>query len=105
MGNFALEKDRVARWTCCRRTTLGNAQRVPGCVRGNDANFLPEAVEVFCKVEWLDAKDVKVREVGQVVSMALVLATAVTDKGECEVLSFGVGQGEDGNSGRRTCDG
>jgi len=45
---------------------------------------------------WLDAKYVKVREGGRVVSMALVLATAVNDKGEREVLGFDVGYSEDG---------
>src|SRR5690606_40917147 len=45
---------------------------------------------------WLDAKFVKVREGGRVVSMALVLATAVNDKGEREVLGFDVGLSEDG---------
>lgn len=45
---------------------------------------------------WLDAKYVKVREGGRVMSMALVLATAVNDKGEREVLGFDVGLSEDG---------
>ena len=45
---------------------------------------------------WLDAKYVKVRENGRVVSMALVLATAVNEKGEREVLGFDVGHSEDG---------
>lgn len=45
---------------------------------------------------WLDAKYVKVRENGRVISMALVLATAVNEKGEREVLGFDVGHSEDG---------
>jgi len=45
---------------------------------------------------WLDAKYVKVRENGRVVSMALVLATAVNEQGDREVLGFDVGHSEDG---------
>lgn len=45
---------------------------------------------------WLDAKYVKVREDGRVVSMALVLATAVNETGDREVLGFDVGHSEDG---------
>jgi len=45
---------------------------------------------------WLDAKYVKVRENGRVVSMALVLATAVNGQGDREVLGFDIGHSEDG---------
>lgn len=44
---------------------------------------------------WLDAKYVKVRENGRVVSMAVVVATGVRDTGEREVLGVDVGLSED----------
>jgi putative transposase len=45
---------------------------------------------------WLDATFVKVREGGQVVSKAVVLATGVRASGEREVLGLDVGASEDG---------
>ena len=45
---------------------------------------------------WLDATFVKVRENGRVVSAAVVIAVAVKDSGEREVLAFDVGPSEDG---------
>ncbi len=45
---------------------------------------------------WLDATYVKVREDGQVRSMAIVVATAVTAAGHREVLGLDVGPSEDG---------
>src|SRR5690625_701545 len=45
---------------------------------------------------WLDAKYIKVREGGRVLSMALVVAVGVTETGEREVLGFDVGLTEDG---------
>lgn len=45
---------------------------------------------------WLDAKYLKVREDGRVLNMAFVLATAVNEKGDREVLGFDVGLSEDG---------
>ncbi|MCL6444420.1 MAG: IS256 family transposase, partial [Alicyclobacillus sp.] len=46
---------------------------------------------------WLDATFPKVREGGQVQSMAFVVAIGVTDMGEREVLGFDIGTAEDGN--------
>lgn len=45
---------------------------------------------------WLDATYLKVREGGRVVSMAMVIATGVSEGGEREVLGFDVGLSEDG---------
>jgi len=45
---------------------------------------------------WLDATFVKVREHGRVVSTAVVIAVAVKDSGDREVLGFDVGPSEDG---------
>ena len=45
---------------------------------------------------WLDAKYIKVREGGRVLSMALVVAVGVTETGEREVLGLDVGLTEDG---------
>lgn len=45
---------------------------------------------------WLDATYLKVREQGRVVSMAVVLATAVHETGVREVLGLEVGPSEDG---------
>lgn len=45
---------------------------------------------------WLDAKYMKVREGGRVLSMALVVAVGVTETGEREVLGLDVGLTEDG---------
>lgn len=45
---------------------------------------------------WLDAKYLKVREGGRVLSMALVVAVGVTETGEREVLGLDVGLTEDG---------
>jgi putative transposase len=45
---------------------------------------------------WLDATFVKVRQDGRVVSMAVVVAIAVTATGEREVLGLDVGPSEDG---------
>lgn len=45
---------------------------------------------------WLDATYVKVRENGRVVSMAVVIAIAVTIAGEREVLGIDLGPSEDG---------
>lgn len=45
---------------------------------------------------WLDATYLKVREAGRVVSMAVVLATAVHESGVREVLGLEVGPSEDG---------
>lgn len=45
---------------------------------------------------WLDATFVKVRESGRVVSSAVVIAVAVKDTGDREVLGFDVGPSEDG---------
>src|SRR5690606_23067089 len=45
---------------------------------------------------WLDAKYIKVREGGRVLSMALVVAVGVKETGEREVLGFDVGLSEDG---------
>ena len=45
---------------------------------------------------WLDATYVKVRQQGRVVSMAVVVATGVTSRGEREVLGLAVGPSEDG---------
>jgi transposase-like protein len=45
---------------------------------------------------WLDATFVKVRQHGRVVSMAVVVATGVTSRGEREVLGLEVGPSEDG---------
>jgi putative transposase len=44
---------------------------------------------------WLDATFVKVRQHGHVVSMAVVVATGVTSRGEREVLGLDVGPSED----------
>ncbi len=44
---------------------------------------------------WLDATFVKVRQHGRVVSMAVVVATGVTIRGEREVLGLDVGPSED----------
>lgn len=45
---------------------------------------------------WLDAKYIKVREGGRVLSMALVVAVGVRETGEREVLGLDVGLAEDG---------
>lgn len=45
---------------------------------------------------WLDAKYIKVRESGRVLSMALVVAVGVTSSGDREVLGLDVGLREDG---------
>jgi len=45
---------------------------------------------------WLDAKYIKVRENGRVLSMALVVAVGVTSSGDREVLGLDVGLTEDG---------
>jgi transposase-like protein len=45
---------------------------------------------------WLDATYLKVRKDGRVVSMAVVIAIAVNDRGEREVLGLDVGPSEDG---------
>ena len=45
---------------------------------------------------WLDAKYIKVREGGRVLSMALVVAVGVTETSEREVLGLDVGLTEDG---------
>jgi transposase-like protein len=45
---------------------------------------------------WLDAKYIKVREGGRVLSMALVVAVGITEAGEREVLGLDVGLTEDG---------
>jgi len=45
---------------------------------------------------WLDAKYIKVRESGRVLSMALVVAVGVTSSGDREVLGLDVGLTEDG---------
>jgi putative transposase len=45
---------------------------------------------------WLDAKFEKVREGGRIVQMALVVAIAVNERGEREVLGCEVGAGETG---------
>lgn len=45
---------------------------------------------------WLDAKHVKVRERGRVVSKALVVAYAVSDTGEREVIGLDIGHVESG---------
>lgn len=45
---------------------------------------------------WLDAKYIKVREGGRVLSMALVVAVGVTSSGDREVLGLDVGLTEDG---------
>ena len=53
---------------------------------------------------WLDAKYVKVREGGRVLSMALVVAMGVNENGEREVLGFDVGlERRRSRSGRRFC--
>lgn len=45
---------------------------------------------------WLDAKVEKVREAGRIVPMALLVAIAVNERGEREVLGIEVGHGETG---------
>ena len=45
---------------------------------------------------WLDATYLKVRKDGRVISMAVVIAIAVNDRGEREVLGLDVGPSEDG---------
>ena len=45
---------------------------------------------------WLDAKVEKVREGGRIVNMALLVAIAVNERGEREVLGLEVGAGETG---------
>ena len=45
---------------------------------------------------WLDAKHVKVRDHGQVVSKALVVAYAVHDSGVREVIGLDIGEVESG---------
>jgi putative transposase len=45
---------------------------------------------------WLDATFVKTRERGRVVSVAVVIAVAVNERGEREVLGLDVGPSEDG---------
>ena len=48
---------------------------------------------------WLDAKHVKVRDHGRVVSKALVVAYAVHETGRREVIGLDVGEVESGRSG------
>jgi putative transposase len=45
---------------------------------------------------WLDAKVEKVREAGRIEPMALLIAIAVNEQGEREILGFEVGHGETG---------
>ncbi|MGV8084416.1 MAG: transposase [Coriobacteriia bacterium] len=49
---------------------------------------------------WLDATYLKCRENSRVVSVAAVVATGVTEKGEREVLGLDIGPGEDAAFGR-----
>lgn len=45
---------------------------------------------------WLDAKVIKVRQAGRIEQMALLIAIAVNERGEREVLGLEVGAGESG---------
>ena len=45
---------------------------------------------------WFDAKFEKVREGGRIEPMALLVAIAVNEQGEREILGFEVGHGETG---------
>ena len=52
---------------------------------------------------WLDAKQVKVRDRGQVRSKALVIAYAVHESGRREVIGLDIGEIESGPSGSSSC--
>jgi putative transposase len=58
--------------------------------------FRARRIEVANPYVWLDATYLKVRENGQVVSMAVVIAIGVKESGEREVLGWDIGPSEDG---------
>jgi transposase-like protein len=78
LGIASMSKDRVSR--LCR-----DLDELVGEFRGRE---LTSAYPYL----WLDAKHVKVRERGRVVSKALAVAYAVTDTGEREVIGLDIGQ-------------
>jgi transposase-like protein len=82
LGIGAMSKDRVSRM--CRELDA-----MVGEVRDRE---LDQAYPYL----WLDAKHVKVRERGRVLSKALVVAYAVSDAGVREVIGLDIGQVESG---------
>ena len=58
-------------------------------------SFLARPIETSCPYLWLDATFHKVREAGRVVSVATVVAIAVTEQGERTVLGAATGASED----------
>ena len=72
--------------------------RVSALCRGLDervAQFRERRLEGAYPYLWLDAKYVKVRDHGRVVSKALVVAYAVHETGVREVIGLDVGEVED----------
>lgn len=82
MGIGSMSKDRVSRM--CR-----DLDELVGEFRDRE---LTDAYPYL----WLDAKHVKVRERGRVVSKALVVAYAVSDSGVREIIGLDIGQVESG---------
>lgn len=82
LGIGAMNKDRVSR--LCR-----DLDELVGEFRDR------ELIDAYPYL-WLDAKHVRVRERGRVVSKALVVAYAVNDQGVREVIGLDIGQVESG---------
>ena len=68
-------------------------------VRVND--FLNRPIEGEWPYLWLDATDFKVRQGGRIVSVAVIIATAVNTDGRREILGLGIGPSASGSVPRR----
>ena len=80
--------------------------RVSAMCRGLDEQvelFRQRPLEGAYPYLWLDAKHVKVRDHGRVVSKALVVAYAVHETGVREVIGLDIGEVESGASGSSSC--
>ena len=62
-----------------------------------EESFLGRSQDGYaCPYLWLDALTRKVRESGRIVSVSVVMATAVNAEGQREILGMDVGTSEDG---------
>jgi len=56
--------------------------------------FLERPIEADCSSLWIDATNVKTREAGRIVSVAVIVAVAVNTDGQRQVLGMKVGASE-----------
>jgi hypothetical protein len=62
--------------------------------------FLDRPIDGEWPYLWLDVTYLKVRDVGRIVSVAAIVAVAVTTEGRREIIGLGIGPSEPSRSGR-----